>query len=137
MAKYRKFEVKQEAKAGPNPIWRGIGCILIVVVPVIAYLLTALFLQDVINTGYVPPELLSSITFPPWVFKVPILDVAAAWLGNIPALGLKLILFFMIVLVLGAVSSLLYTAIQDLAGKSRYTDKDAPPSNHRGKAYKR
>jgi hypothetical protein len=137
MAKYAKYQRKSEKKSGMNPLWRGIGCILIVVVPVISYALMVILTPMIKATGLVPYELLGQVKFPEWVFKMPILSDFAFFIGGINDLGLKLIAFFVILLLLTAIFSLLYTMLSQLVGPPRYSDKDAPPSTHKAKVYKR
>jgi hypothetical protein len=137
MGKYAKYQRKSEKKPEGNPIWRGIGCILIVVVPVISYALTAIFTPLIVATDLVPLELLGHVKFPEWAVKTPILSDITYFIGGINDLGLKLIAFFFILLLLTAIFSLLYSMVFQLIGPPRYTDKDAPPSTHKGKVYKR
>ena len=137
MAKYAKFQRKGPEKKGLNPIWRGIGCILIVVVPLISYLLMVLFGPMIIATGKVPYQLLGHMVFPPWAYRNLIVADIANFFSRINDLGFNLILFFLIVLVLTTVSSLFYAAFYSVAGPARYTELDAPPSKYKTKVYKR
>jgi hypothetical protein len=137
MAKYAKYQRKSEKKPEGNPIWRGIGCILIVVVPVISYALTTILTPTIVATNLVPYALLGYVKFPEWVIRAPILSDMAFFIGGINDLGLKLIAFFVILLLLTAIFSLLYTMVSQVIGPPRYSDKDAPPSTHKAKVYKR
>lgn len=120
-----------------NPIWRGVGCVLFVVVPLISYGAMTLLLPPVIATGQVPPQLLANAQFPPWVFKAPILSNIALYLAGINELWLKMIVFFVVLFVLIVVFSLLYSMFYQLAGPPRYTEMDAPEMERKAKAYKR
>jgi len=137
MGKYAKYQRKSEKKPGMNPIWRGIGCILIVIVPVISYAMMVIFSPVIIATNLVPSELLGHVKFPAWVLKSPILSDVTFFIGGINDLWFKLIAFFVILLLLTAIFSLLYTMVFQLIGPPRYTDKDAPPSKYKAKVYRR
>ena len=120
-----------------NPIWRGIGCILMVIVPVISYVMMVIFTPVIKATNLVPSELLGHVKFPAWVLKSPILSDVTFFIGGINDLWFKLIAFFVILLLLTTIFSLLYTMVFQLVGPPRYTDKDAPPSKYKAKEYKR
>ncbi len=137
MGKYAKFQRKTPEKKGLNPIWRGIGCILIVVVPLLAYGLMILFAPVIIATGKVPYQLLGFVHFPDWAYKVRIVADIAIFIGSIQNLWLNIITFFVIVLILTTVASLLYSWIYSVVGPARYTEMDAPPSKHKAKKYTR
>ncbi len=137
MSKYVKYRVKQAPKKGMNPIWRGIGCILLVVVPLFAFVLMELLVPVLINTGKVPYQLVGYVHFPDWAYKVMIISSIVKYIGSIQNLWINVITFFVIVLLLTTVASLLYTWMYSLVGPSQYTALDAPPSKHKAKAYKR
>ena len=137
MGKYRKFERKEIGTKTMNPIWRGVGCILVFVVPAISYLGMVVALPMVVGTGSVPPELLANVKFPPTVFKIPILNNICLFLSSINELWLKLIIFGLILMVLATVSSLIYSMIYQMVGPARYTEMDAPEMDIKAKAYKR
>jgi len=120
-----------------NPIWRGIGCILIVIVPLLAYGLMVLFSPLIIATGKVPYQLLGYVHLPEWVFRVRILAGLALFFSSINNLWMNIITFFVMVLILTAVASLLYALVYALIGPARYSSQDAPPSKYQGKKYTR
>jgi hypothetical protein len=137
MAKYAKYQRPLKPKKLMNPLWRGIGCILIVVVPLLAFGLTVLFVQPIIATGLVPNQLLGYVHFPEWVFRYPMLSDTSTFISSLKDLWLNLIIFFVMVLILTSVSSLLYTVVYSIVGPSPYTDVDAPPSKYKPKKYTR
>lgn len=56
----KQFEAEREAKKTLNPIWRGVGCIMIVLLAVFGYYLADWFYKQnqVENWMYLPPELI-------------------------------------------------------------------------------
>ena len=137
MGKYGRFEQKTAKKKVLNPIWRGIGCLLMVIVPAISYGLAIFLIPIVIASGYVPLELLGRVRFPEWVFKAPILYNLALYFGGINDLLAKLIGYFIILVVLAGIISLTYILIYQVVGPARYSKTDEPPSKHKPKVYKR
>ncbi len=136
-SKYRKYERKEIPRKEIHPVWRGIGCNIIVLVPVISYFIMVLVRPAVINTGQVPPEIMGRVTFPTWVGIVPILNNIAGYLGSIDQFWLKVILFVVILMLLATVSSLIWSVVYSAIGPARYTEMDAPEMERKAKAYKR
>lgn len=120
-----------------NPIWRGIGCILIIVVPLMAYGLMLVFVPPIIATGKVPNQLLGYVHFPAWAFKVPIVASIASFISSINNLWINIITFFVMLMILTTVASLLYSMIYTVVGPPRYSAQDAPPPKYKPKVYKR
>jgi hypothetical protein len=137
MSKYVKYRIKQKPKKEMNPVWRGIGCILFVVVPLMAFGLMVLIRPALIASGKVPWQLTGYVHFPEWAYRVMIVRQFALFIGSFKDLWLNIIIFWIIVLLLTTVASLLYAWIYTMVGPARYTALDAPPSKHRGKNYKR
>jgi len=137
MGKYDKFSQRSKPRPERNPIWRGIGCILVVIVPLMTYALTVLLIPPIIGTGVVPYQLLEHIRFPTWVYQMAFLKDTAAFLGGINNLWLGMLLFLIILILLTGISSLIYVSILQVMGPSRYGPTDAPPSRYKAKTYKR
>lgn len=137
MAKFEKYRRKSPPKKEISPLWRGIGCILMIVVPAISYVVAHAFLQEAKALGWVPPELLGRIQFPDWMFGVPFLDTIARFFGSLKDPWAMLIFFFVTLFILSGLISLVYSALYQTLGPSRYTELDAPPSRDKGKEYKR
>jgi len=137
MGKYAKYQHKSPEKRGMHPIWRGIGCILLIVVPLIAFGLMSVFVPSIIATGKVPYQLLGRVHFPEWAYKVRIVADIANFISSIDNLWINLITFGVMVLLLTAIASLLYSMIYSLVGPAHYSAVDAPPSKYKGKVYKR
>jgi hypothetical protein len=57
---YRSQERERESRKTLNPIWRGVGCILVVVLAVLGYILANWFYtQNLVEKWiYLPPELI-------------------------------------------------------------------------------
>ncbi len=129
MTKYSKYEFHQIEKKPwtVHPIWRGIGCILIVLIPVLSYLGATYVVRENFKMQWfsVPVELsrhldLSFI----WRF-LPFLRTSLGGLEDLYNLDILLTLAFLIVGfgLLSVVYSMMYSAV----GPSRYGPTDAPP----------
>jgi hypothetical protein len=69
MSKYDKFNPRASAAQRPwdiHPIWRGIGCLLMILIPVMAYAGAVLLVQANVSQGWVPisSELSQRVTIP-------------------------------------------------------------------------
>jgi hypothetical protein len=137
MGKYAKYQRKPPKKRGLHPIWRGIGCILIIIVPLLAFGMMLVSVPPIIATGKVPYQLLGRVHFPDWAFKVRIVAGIASYISSIDNLWMNIITFFVMLLLLTAVASLLYSLIYTLVGPARYSAQDAPPPKYKAKKYTR
>jgi polyferredoxin len=66
--RYAQHERERLAKKRQNPVWRGVGCVLIVVLTIAGYLFSGWFLREnaLNNWVYLPPEILT-LSFAPWL----------------------------------------------------------------------
>ena len=108
-----------------------------VALPLITFELTLLSIPPLVVTGLVPFQLLGQVNFPAWVFKAPGLSDVANFIRGIDNLWLGVILFFIILLLLTGISSLIYVSVLQVIGPPRYSEIDAPPTSYKAKVYKR
>ena len=137
MGRYSKAQYERKEKPQGNPLWRGYGCIVMVALPLITFGLTVLSMAPLIASGLMPMQLLGQVNFPAWVFNVRGLSDAAIFIRGIDNLWLGVIVFFIILLLLIGISSLIYVSVLQTIGPPRYSEKDAPPSRYKAKPYKR
>lgn len=137
MGKYSNYQRKPQLRKAMNPIWRGIGCLLMLIVPAMSYGLGYVFLQEAKRRGLVPLGLLGHFQFPDWVWATPTLYTIARFLSSFQDVWAKLIFFFAILFILSGLVSLIYSMIYQFVGPARYTDVDAPPAKRKTKEYKR
>ena len=140
MTKYtslsRRKEIAPQEKV--HPIWRGIGCIMIVLIPVIAFTMALLTIQIALGLNWpVPAQLLGYPVMPANLFNVNILVPILIFIqqqNNFYAVVSMTILY---VVVLGAVVSLGYAIIYKFIGPPQYGPQDAAPPKIKVKPYKR
>jgi hypothetical protein len=96
-----------------HPVWRGIGCLLIILLPILAYAGAVLLVRENLQRRWVviPPELVGSFVIP-YLGRVFFADLAMAF----------------VLLILGfAFLTVVYAFIYRLFGPPRYGPLDAPP----------
>jgi len=139
MGKFTSYEKKMPTKSDkPHPIWNGIGCLGILIVPVMSYALSTLTVEYAVNNGIqIPPELTGYLSMPGFILNVPGLGaLAAAIQGQYYLYAYLLLTVFFIVLIAGLLT-LTYAFMYRASGRSRYSDLDAPMPSRRTKKYKR
>jgi hypothetical protein len=138
MGRYR--DTIKEADQGfdrPHPIWRGIGCAMMIIVPILSYAAAEVFMPFFLKRGLVPQQLLFTPTLPTWVWYAPGLARIIQFLFGRYAIFATLILTFVFILLLGGVFSFIYALIYRSMAPSRYGPMDAPPPKTKIKKYKR
>lgn len=141
MGKYNSFSRKRVPKPadGPHPIWRGIGCLMIVIVPVISFGLALITLDAALALRWpVPSQFLGNPDLPNFLYRsqalVPLLNAITGMTNLYGYLAITLI--YMIIL--GAILSFVYALLYRMVGPSTYGPMDMPPPRGiRLKRYKR
>jgi hypothetical protein len=137
MTKYDRYRHKSPPRPRMSPIWRGIGCLLMLVVPAISFAIGYAFLQAAKSRNLIPPEILGYPKFPEWVLKVPFLATLAQFIGSLKDPVAMLIFFLVTLLLLSGLVSMVYSMIYQTMGPPRYTELDSPPEKRKAKEYKR
>ena len=133
MSKYSKYQKQpKDIKPVMHPIWRGIGCLMAIILPVLSYLAAIEYINTGITKGWpIPKGLLGFVKFPVWVWKIPILEnlfYPIATIRNFYA-----ILFFTIVflILISGILSFLYSILYRIVGPPVLSPVDAPPIKNR------
>jgi hypothetical protein len=111
-----------------HPVWRGIGCALLILVPIMAWFATDLFLQS--NQRIVLPWELTKVITVPYTKVVQIDRIIAQVNRYFDSSGLMYgqLFFTAIFSVVGfGVMAFLYAILYRVAGPSRYGPFDVPP----------
>jgi hypothetical protein len=142
MGRYEKYEKRKfvaNKTNAPHPIWQGIGCLIIVILPVISYALADVTVQAGIKAHWslLPYQLIGTPRFPDFVWKFWQLTAIAGPLTRINNLYANLVLTGIYIIVLGGLSSLGYAIIYRFLGPPRYGPLDIPPPKIKTKPYKR
>ena len=119
-SKYRRDE-KSEVKQ-TNPIWRGIGCLLLIIVPIVSFAISNLLFTSRIIQQYIalPPALARSLTLPGTEATVPF------FYGSL-ALSLAISIAIL------AIFFIVYSFLYRILGPSPYGPTDVPPVRARSR----
>lgn len=129
MGKYSKYQKQPtDYKKVTHPIWRGIGCLMAIVLPVLSYLSAIEYVKvGVVNGWPIPYGLLGFVKFPDWVWKVPVLNNILRPISTFH--NFYAILFFTAVflILISGVLSLFYSIMYRVVGPPVLSPVDAPP----------
>jgi hypothetical protein len=139
MGKYTTYTKKppKPRDLGVHPVMRGIGCIMMVVVPILSYGIALLLLPYVNNRWRFPPSWLEPVSIPPYLLGIKILEPVWNILLRQDNFIAVLVLTIAIIVVIGAAMSILYGYIYKFFGPPQYGPQDAPPMRVKVKRYKR
>jgi hypothetical protein len=125
MGKYNKFERRVEIPRNLpyriHPIWRGIGCLMLVIIPIMAYAGAVLLLEANTANGwlYIPPEL----NVPP---VIPYINYM------LPVTGATLVAAILLALAGFGVLMMIYALMYSVVGPPK-NPLDAPPERWEGR----
>lgn len=140
MGKYRTAARRPDVKVArpQHPIWRGIGCMIIIIVPLISFAIAYLTLPFFFARGLVPYQLTGIPQAPEILWKfLPRLAGFVQRIIGFNNLKAYLTLTLVYTVFLGGILSLVYAVIYRFFGPSRYGPMDAPPQRGRVKKYTR
>ncbi len=139
MGKYR-FDDDTNKKKQLPAIWRGIGCTMFILLPIISYLGAAVLLEikSVRFFFYgLSPTLFGEPSIPPILWEVrsiiPFLYEVRSWTN----LEVNLIFASVILLILSGIISVIYSFMYRAVNPSQYGPTDAPPSKRKVKKHSR
>jgi hypothetical protein len=117
MGRYRSFErptIPTKTQLPIHPIWQGIGCILIIIIPIMAYAASVLLVQADLQQGWlpIPLELAQTITLPV--------------IGPIDFLLANLMVTAVLVFLGYGILALVYAILGRIAGSTSHGPLDMP-----------
>jgi hypothetical protein len=123
---------------GPHVIWRGIGCLMMIIIPVISFAAGYETINYAVeNNLQVPYQLLGTPRYPDFFYNS---SGIMSLLRPITAIkhlyGIVVVAIFYMIL-LGGITSFGYALAYRIAGPSRYGPLDVPQPNIKVKRYKR
>lgn len=121
-----------------HPVMRGIGCIMVVLVPILAYGAAILLVNYAIQQRWpLPPDWLGRVTIHPLLLQLRNLNPLWNLLLQQNNLIANLVFALAITIVVGGIMSILYGYLYSIFGPPRYGPQDAPPMRVKVKRYKR
>jgi hypothetical protein len=124
MSKYDKFSPRSRIEKRPwdiHPVWQGIGCVMMILIPIMAYAGAVLLVQENITQKWVPmpPEMLRTV-------QIPNLTSVDHLYGNLLVAALLAFLGFGLLFAI-------YSMVYSIVGPPRYGPLDAPPMRYKKK----
>ena len=138
MGRYSPTTIKPKTKTeGPHPVWRGIGCLLMIVVPILSFGFAEITVQSTWAQQYVPYQLLGYPVMPAILWKPGFLDPVLGFIQGLPNFYGVLAFFLLYLIVIGAFVSVGNAYLYKTLGPPRYGPQDAPPPKIKARPYKR
>lgn len=140
MSKYGNVRTAAPPKSRrePHPVWRGIGCLMMLFLPVISYAISMLTVDEAMRQGIRLPEgLVMNPVMPEFLFRVPGLVDLLYWIQAQDHLYAYLLVAFFILVLLGGIFSFAYALLYRVVGPPAYSQFDAPPPKVKVKKYRR
>lgn len=118
MSKYDKFNQGSRMQERPwkiHPIWRGIGCLMMILIPIMSYAGAVVLVQANLEQGWLPMprELIQTVTIP--------------FLGDVNQFFAVVIVTVLLMIIGFGVVTILYSLIYSAVGPPRLGPLDAPP----------
>lgn len=118
MSKYDKFNQGSRMEERPwkiHPIWRGIGCLMMILIPIMAYAGAVVLVQANLEQGWLPMprELIQTVTLPV--------------VGEVNQFYAVVIMTTLLMIIGFGVVTILYSLIYSAVGPPRLGPLDAPP----------
>ncbi|HMZ08566.1 MAG TPA: hypothetical protein PK078_13185 [Anaerolineales bacterium] len=140
MGKYRSSVKKAgvDKKREPHFAWRGIGCLMFILIPVISWAAGYETIHYGLDHGWpIPYELLGTPTFPDFFYRSSGVMTILSPIATIQHFFAILAACLVYMVALGGILSVIYAFAYRAVAPSRYGPLDAPPSNVKVKRYKR
>ncbi len=140
MTKYTVASARRRVNEQPqiNPLWRGVGCLMMIVVPLLAFGIAVATVNLIISQNWpMPYQLMGYPVMPAVLMKSAFLVPVLLWIEQQQNLYATLLLTVAYIVVIGAVVSAAYSFAYRYVGPPRYGPLDAPPEKIRVKRYKR
>ena len=139
MSKYNKYERKRpESPYKIHPVWTGIGCLMIIIVPIMSGAAAQLLVDLGHQQGWgIMYSLGGNLALPAMLYTTPYISPVADYLSSIPDFSALVLFFLIVVLILSGVLSFAYSLVYRVIGPPRYTSEDEPAPRIKTKRYTR
>ncbi len=141
MTKYDAYNRRRQARKPekPHPIWRGIGCLIIIIVPLISLAAAKVIIDYGLVQGWpIPYQLLGNPILPDSFYEIPLLILLLAPVTHWTNLYAYLSLSLLLIMIFGGILTFLYAFTYRFVGPPRWGPQDVPPPKGiKPKPYKR
>jgi hypothetical protein len=134
MGKYTTYTPeKQNNSKEPHSIWSGLGCLLMIIIPVISYAAASLTVDALSAPGYrvIPTQLMGKPRLPDFVYNSKGLIMLLTPLTKVNNLYANLVVGFFYVLLISGVIAVIYAIVYSSMGPRRYGPTDSPPLRYK------
>ena len=139
MGKYRFDDNTSKKQKIVHPVWRGIGCLLLLIVPVFSYVLADALIRFGVGQGwwFIPRGLLGFPVLPAIFRRFALLTSLFGWITRIENLYANLVIGVVIAALIFGLIGTVYAISYQAAAPPRYGPYDIPPPKYKPKKYKR
>lgn len=140
MGKYQNLSRKsvKEKSREVHVAWRGIGCLMMLVIPVISIASSVVLIDYGLNNKWaIPYQFLGYPRYPDWFYLSNGLMTLLRPITNTNHFYAYAIFSILLMILLGGVMSVIYAFIYRAIGPSRYGPLDVERPNIKVKRYKR
>ncbi|MFN3491371.1 MAG: hypothetical protein ACK40V_04035 [Anaerolineales bacterium] len=141
MGKYQSLARKKAIKEKSRDVhvaWRGIGCIMMLIIPVISIAAAVLTIDyGLANKWTIPYQLLGFPRYPDWFYASNGLMTILSPITNTRHFYAYAVTSILYMILLGGMMSVLYAFMYRLVGPPQYGPLDVPPPKVKLKKYKR
>ena len=141
MGRYTSYQKREPRvqRGQVHPVMRGIGCLLLVIVPILSYGIAVLVVNYGIQNGWpIPPNWLGTPEIHPLLWRLGGLQTALTFLQAQTNLTANLFFAIALAVLIFGIMSIIYGFMFKLMGPPQYGPTDVPPIRGRKvKRYKR
>jgi len=140
MGKYRSAQKAPSASTmhrTVNPYMRGIGCLLMLVVPVFSYFTGLELAKNGVGRQVLPASFYGYMTFPSALYNFSGTSFIVQKLSGIAYLPATLTMAFIIIIIVGGLLSIIFGYMYSVFAPSKYGPFDVPAPRIKTKKYKR
>jgi hypothetical protein len=140
MGRYTSYQRQEKAiqRGQIHPVMRGIGCLLLVIVPILSYGVAVLLVDYGIKNGWpIPPDWLGTPRIHPLLWRLGGLQMALTFIQSQTNLMANLIFAIAVAVLIFGVLSIVYGFMFKFLGPPQYGPTDVPPIRVKVKRYKR
>jgi hypothetical protein len=121
-----------------HPIWRGIGCAFMILIPIVSYALGKLTIDYGLSHNWVIPyQLLATPKLPDWIYRSSALATLLGPIATWQYFYAYAVATFIYMVALGGLLSFVNALIYQMVGPPRWGPQDVPPPKFKGKDYHR
>jgi hypothetical protein len=139
MAKYNYFQKAKEPETKQiHPVWRGIGCLIMILTPIISGAASIVLLDFGRSQKWSFLNQLSApIRFSDIFYQIHTVKIAANYLSSIHYLQALILFFILFLMVFSGVFAFINALLYRMIGPPRYSPTDAPAPRVKTKRYTR